>query len=135
MKKIVPIVLFCLCIMLSCTTHTYTPDFLTDDTIRLEVGKKRMFTYTPSECQYAYNLDRHEFRAHTDNMSDYFIVRLNETPTREAQEVMALSMEWTERNGMNKSKKNIVLQVVKLEDNTFWLWNSRDGIKVTVRFE
>ena len=94
-----------------------------------------MFTYTPSECQYAYNLDRHEFRAHTDNMSDYFIVRLNETPTREAQEIMALSMEWTERNGMNKSKKNIVLQVVKLEDNTFWLWNSRDGIKVTVRFE
>lgn len=135
MKKIVPIVLFCLCTVLSCTNHTYTPDFLTDDTIRLEVGKKRMFTYTPSECQYAYNLDRHEFRAHTDNMSDYFIVRLNETPTREAQEVMALSMEWTERNGMNKSKKNIVLQVVKLEDNTFWLWNSRDGIKVTVRFE
>lgn len=135
MKKIVPIVLFCLCTVLSCTTHTYTLDFLTDDTIRLEVGKKRMFTYTPSECQYAYNLDRHEFRAHTDNMSDYFIVRLNETPTREAQEVMALSMEWTERNGMNKSKKNIVLQVVKLEDNTFWLWNSRDGIKVTVRFE
>lgn len=135
MKKIVPIVLFCLCTVLSCTTHTYNPDFLTDDTIRLEVGKKRIFTYTPSECQYAYNLDRHEFRAHTDNMSDYFIVRLNETPTREAQEVMALSMEWTERNGMNKSKKNIVLQVVKLEDNTFWLWNSRDGIKVTVRFE
>lgn len=135
MKKIVPIVLFCLCTVLSCTTHTYIPDFLTDDTIRLEVGKKRMFTYTPSECQYAYNLDRHEFRAHTDNMSDYFIVRLNETPTREAQEIMALNMEWTERNGMNKSKKNIVLQVVKLEDNTFWLWNSRDGIKVTVRFE
>lgn len=135
MKKIVPIVLFCLCTVLSCTNHTYTPDFLTDDTIRLEVGKKRMFTYTPSECQYAYNLDRHEFRAHTDNMSDYFIVRLNETPTREAQEIMALNMEWTERNGMNKSKKNIVLQVVKLEDNTFWLWNSRDGIKVTVRFE
>lgn len=46
MKKIVPIVLFCLCTVLSCTTHTYTPDFLTDDTIRLEVGKKRMFTYT-----------------------------------------------------------------------------------------
>lgn len=42
MKKIVPIVLFCLCTVLSCTTHTYTPDFLTDDTIRLEVGKKRM---------------------------------------------------------------------------------------------
>ena len=134
-KSILLLLILCSSILVCCTDYTYTPEFLTDSTIRLEVGKKKIFTFTTSDCQYAYNTDRCEFRAHTDNMSDYFIFKLSSIPSYEGEVVQGIKVEWTERNGMNSIKKNIALQTVKLEDDTIWLWDSREGIKATLRFQ
>lgn len=134
-KNLLPILILCSSLLVCCTEYTYTPEFLTDSTIRLEVGEKKIFTFTKSDCQYAYNIERCEFRAHTDNMSDYFIFRLSSIPSHEGEEVQGLLVEWTERNSMNTVKKNIALQTVKIEDDTIWLWNSREGIKATLRFQ
>jgi len=113
---------------------TYTPEFLTDNTLRLAVGRTEVITYDPLTCQYAYNTSTLEFRLHTDNMSDYFIVRLQEEPTEEDQTVTAGLIRWTTPTGADEVRKNIALQVVKLEDDVIWLWNSRESIKMTVRF-
>ena len=79
-----------LCVLTGCHEDgTYTPEFLTDDTLRLAVGQEEVITYNPLTCQYAFNTDRLEFRLHTDNMSDYFIVRLQEEPTKEEQVITA----------------------------------------------
>ena len=113
---------------------TYTPEFLTDDTLRLAVGKEEIISYNPLTCQYAYNTERLEFRLHTDNMSDYFIVRLQAEPVEEDQIVTAGLIRWTSPTGADEVRKNIALQVVKLEGDVVWLWNSRESIKMTVRF-
>ena len=113
---------------------TYTPEFLTDSTLRMAVGKTEIITYNPLTCQYAYNSDNLEFRLHTDNMSDYFIVRLQSEPTEEDQMVTAGLVRWTSPAGADEVRKNIALQVVKMEDDVIWLWNSRESIKMTVRF-
>ena len=113
---------------------TYTPEFLTDSTLRLAVGKTDIITYNPLNCQYAFNSDNMEFRLHTDNMSDYFIIRLQSEPTEEDQMVTAGLLRWTSPNGADQVRKNIVLQVVKMEDDVIWLWYSRESIKMTVRF-
>ena len=113
---------------------TYTPEFLTDSTLRMAVGKTNIITYNPLTCQYAFNSDNMEFRLHTDNMSDYFIVRLQSEPTEEDQMVTAGLVRWTSPTGADEIRKNIVLQVVKMEDDVVWLWNSRESIKMTVRF-
>ena len=113
---------------------TYTPEFLTDATLRMAVGKTDIITYAPLSCQYAYNSDNMEFRLHTDNMSDYFIIRLQAEPTEEDQMVTAGLLRWTSPTGADQVRKNIVLQVVKIEDDVIWLWYSRESIKMTVRF-
>ena len=124
-----------LCILTGCIENgTYTPEFLTDDTLRLAVGQEEIITYNPLSCQYAFNTDRLEFRLHTDNMSDYFIVRLQEEPTREDQVITAGLIRWTSRTGADEVRKNIALQVVKMEGDVVWLWNSRESIKMTARF-
>ena len=113
---------------------TYTPEFLTDSTLRMAVGKTDIITYNPLTCQYAFNSDNMEFRLHTDNMSDYFIIRLQAEPTEEDQMVTAGLLRWTSPTGADQVRKNIVLQVVKMEDDVIWLWYSRESIKMTVRF-
>ena len=130
------LILFCILLLLNaCEENTYTPEFLEDNKIRMEVGKEIVFTYDPVACQYSYNLERCEFRAHTDNMSEFFHIRLESLPKTEGEEIIASEMEWTQKNWINQSRKNIVLQVVKLQDNKVWLWNSKESSKMIVQFQ
>lgn len=124
----------CLALVSCREPEIYTPEFLTDNTLRLAVGKTEIITYDPLICQYAYNTDNLEFRLHTDNMSDYFTLRLQTEPTEEDQYVTAGLLRWTSPTGADEVRKNIALQVVKLEDDVVWLWYSRESIKMTVRF-
>ena len=111
----------------------YTPEFLTDSTLRMEVGKQEILTYNPITCQTALNLHRFEFRMHTDNMSEYFIIRFSSMPSEEGESVTVESLVWTNPSGTDQTRKNITLEVVKLEGDIAWLWNSRESIRMTVR--
>lgn len=111
----------------------YTPEFLTDSTLRMEVGKQEILTNNPITCQTALNLHRCEFRMHTDNMSEYFIIRFSSMPSEEGESVTVESLVWTNPSGTDQTRKNITLEVVKLEGDIAWLWNSRESIRMTVR--
>lgn len=111
----------------------YTPEFLTDSTLRMEVGKQEILTYNPITCQTALNRHRCEFRMHTDNMSEYFIIRFSSMPSEEGESVTVESLVWTNPSGTDQTRKNITLEVVKLEGDIAWLWNSRESIRMTVR--
>ncbi len=133
MKKItLYLILLSGVLLCSCNQNTFTPEFLTDNTIRMEIGKKRIFTYSSANCQYAYNTERHEFRAHTDNMSDYFMLKIDKIPTAQGEEVNASYIEWIERNGTDRIKKNVTLKVVQLEGDNIWLWSSKENIKLSI---
>lgn len=112
----------------------YTPEFLQDATLRLAVGDDEVLRYDPYDYQYAYNHERLEFRLHTDNMSEYVLLTLEEEPTYENQVVTASSIRWTRDNGSDIIKKDIALEVVKVEGDVIWLWNSRENLKMTARF-
>ncbi len=130
-RSVLPAVLATL-LLASCQRSTFTPEFLEDDTIRIEVGNDTPFAYQSATCQYAYNTGRCEFRAHTDNMSNYFLVKLDHRPTAVNEEVTANYIEWIERRGTDRIKKNVTLQVVKLEGDNIWLWSSRENIKLSI---
>lgn len=112
----------------------YTPEFLQDSTLRLAIGDEEVMRYDPYNYQYAYNRGRLEFRIHTDNMSEYVLLTLDEEPTYENQVVTASSIRWTRDNGSDIIKKDIALEVVKVEGDVVWLWNSRESLKMTARF-
>ena len=123
-----------LVLLVGCEPQTvYTPEFLTDSTLRMEVGKQEILTYNPITCQTALNLHRCEFRMHTDNMSEYVIIRFSSMPSEEGESVTVESLVWTNPSGADQTRKNITLEVVKLEGDTAWLWNSRESIRMTVR--
>lgn len=117
-----------------CGEKTYTPEFLTDDKLRMEVGRQEILSYNPLNCQYAYNSERLEFRLHTDTMSDYVIIKLASLPSEEGETITARTLVWTSRTGADQVRNDIALEVVKLEGDTMWLWNSRESIRMTVRF-
>ncbi len=117
----------------SCGSHTYTPEFLTDSTLRFEAGRQRVFAFTPADCQYTYNLQNCVFRAHTDNMSAFYSVSLASLPTAEGEMIVA-DLLWSGARGFEE-RKEIALEVVKLEGDTAWLWFSPESLRMTVRFE
>lgn len=135
MKKYLVLIAAIAAIASSCGEHTYTPEFLTDDTIRLENSRETVLIYDPNTCQYSYNVQRCEFRCHKDNMSDWFFIDLISMPEAEKTTVTASRLEWTTPKGMNQVRKNISFEVVKLDGTRIWLWNSGESIKIALRFD
>ena len=54
-------------------------------------------------------------------------------PSEEGESVTVESLVWTNPSGTDQTRKNITLEVVKLEGDIAWLWNSRESIRMTVR--
>lgn len=108
------------------------PEFMTSQNFSLRVKDETVFKYDPMTWQVAFNRQKCEFRVHTDNMSDYYCVRLNIVPTAEKQRVKG-SIEWTSKSSIN-TKKDITFVVQKV-DNTgrIWLWSKKERIGAVVQ--
>ena len=99
--------------------------------VRLMVGGQVVFTYEPNTCQLAFSREQKEFRAHTDNMSDFYAVRFTEIPSTLGQTVTA-DLTWTtERDVL--TRKNLTLEVVRIEGDQFWLWSNSGRIGLSIR--
>lgn len=116
----------------SCIRHELDPRFIESDEIRLIMSGKEIFTYDPLSCQMAYYNSRHEFRAFTDNMSDYFTLRLSSFPSTLNQEVSGEIIWNTEKS--SGTLNNTAFKAVRLEGGKLWLWNATAGIAVVVSY-
>lgn len=118
-------------VLTGCTDKRMRSAFSENDEIRLMVGGSIPFTYEPNTCQLSFSRDRKEFRAHTDNMSDFYAVRFTELPTIQGQTVTA-DLTWTtERDVL--TRKNLTLEVVRIEGDQFWLWSNSGRIGLCIR--
>lgn len=108
------------------------PEFMTSQNFGLRVRDEAVFKYDPLNWQVAFNRKRCEFRVHTDNMSDYYCVRLDCVPTAEKQRAKG-SIEWTSKSSVN-SHKDLVF-IVERVDNTgrIWLWSKKERIGAVVQ--
>ena len=120
-----------LCLLLSaCAGRRIDPDFVASNDVRLRSRGEDCFVYDDIHCQMAFNLSRGEFRAFTDNLSDYYFIRMYELPGSEGQSIKA-DLEWTTYSTI-ETRKGIALKVVKLEGDTVWLWNGAQQLALTV---
>lgn len=118
-------------LLAGCSDKRMRTAFSESDEIRLMVGGTVPFTYDPLTCQLAFSRERKEFRAHTDNMSDFYAVRFSEIPSTLDQTVTA-DLTWTtERDVL--TRKNLTLEVVRIEGDQFWLWSNAGRIGLVVR--
>ena len=123
------IALLALCLA-GCREHNLSDDFKFDSTIRLEIKGYTIFRYDPLTCQIGFNRERCEFRIHTDNMSDFYMLRLDEMPGRVGQSVNGVA-SWT--TGDDLHSKKTAFEALKFEGGRIWLWSSSSRIAVVVQ--
>ena len=122
------ITVFVLCIA-GCREHNLSDDFKFDSAIRMEIKGYTVFRYDPLTCQIGFNRERSEFRIHTDNMSDFFIIRLDEMPSAEGQIVNGAT-SWTTGDDLHTKKTSF--EVIRLEGGKIWLWSPSTRIAAVV---
>ncbi len=120
-----------LLLLSGCNDDRLQNAFCENGGVRLLVGGRIAFTYEPNTCQMAFSRDLKEFRAHTDNMSDFFVADFTEIPAELGQRLSADLVWTTEREVL--TRKNLTLEVVRIEGDEFWLWSSAGRIGLTVR--
>lgn len=115
----------------SCSDERMRNAFCESEEIRLMVGGDFPFIYDPATCQLAFSRDLRQFRAHTDNMSDFFSVTLSEVPSGIGQRVSG-NLIWTTHKEV-LTRKNLTLEVVRIEGDQIWLWSDSGRIGLTIR--
>jgi hypothetical protein len=131
MRRIAIILLLSLLALTGCQDERQRAAFCENEGVRLLVGGSIAFSYEPNTCQLAFSRDRQEFRAFTDSMSDFFVATFSRVPSELGQRLTA-SLTWTtEREVL--TRKNLTLEVVRLEGDMVWLWSDAGRIGLTVR--
>ena len=131
MRRLSIILLLSLLALTGCQDERLRNAFCENEGVRLLVGGSIAFSYEPNTCQLAFSCDHREFRAYTDTMSDFFVAELSRVPTTLGQRLTA-NLTWTtEREVL--TRKNLTLEVVRLEGDMVWLWSDAGRIGLTVR--
>lgn len=115
-----------------CSPDKFMRAFSQTEDLRIQVGRDIPFKYDPLSCQMSYNRANREFRAFTDNMSDFYIVKMDSSPSSEGETLKA-DLVWTTETDI-LTRKNLTLKVIRTEGEKFWLWSdsSRIGVSVSV---
>ena len=130
-KRFLPFLL-ALLLLGGCRTSEMDPGMLASDTISLMVKGKTVFTLPEKEGQLGYNQQRKEFRAGTDDMTSFFVLRCEPLPTSEGQ-VITGSLRWSEGETV-RTRNNLSFGVEKYEDTGLvWLWCAKDKTGAVVK--
>ena len=131
MRRIAVILLLSLLALTGCQDERQRAAFCENEGVRLLVGGSIAFSYEPNTCQLAFSRDLREFRAYTDTMSDFFVASFSQVPAELGQRLTADLVWTTERDVL--TRKNLTLEVVRLEGDMVWLWSASGRIGLVVR--
>ena len=133
MRKLLRILLLvsALLLLAGCQDERQRAAFCENEGVRLLVGGSVAFSFEPNSCQLAFSRDLREFRAYTDTMSDFFVATFSQVPSQLEQRLTADLVWTTEREVL--SRKNLTLEVVRLEGDMVWLWSASGRIGLVVR--
>ena len=120
-----------LLLLAGCQDERQRTAFCENEGVRLLVGGSIAFSYEPNSCQLAFSRDLREFRAYTDTMSDFFVASFSQVPAELGQRLTADLVWTTERDVL--TRKNLTLEVVRLEGDMVWLWSAAGRIGLVVR--
>lgn len=120
-----------LLLLAGCQDERQRAAFCEIEGVRLLVGGSIAFSYEPNSCQLAFSRDLREFRAYTDTMSDFFVATFSAVPSVPEQRLTA-DLVWTTEREVLK-RKNLTLEVVRLEGDMVWLWSASGRIGLVVR--
>lgn len=108
-------------------------DFVATTTeIGLSIKGESMFSYDPLKMQLGYNQDKHEYRVTTDDMSDFFIVKLDKNLSGVGSTCKGTVTFTTKDEIITHSGVELSLEKAS-GDGRMWLWSKKSGIGAVVR--
>ncbi|MBQ9310373.1 MAG: hypothetical protein IJ222_05840 [Bacteroidales bacterium] len=128
--NIISTILSVMMLACSCQEESLSQSFVEYGNLRIEIKGFTTFLYDPLSCQVSFNRDKCEFRVHSDNMSDFYSLTLDEFPSEAGMKVSG-TVSWT--TGNNLHNKKTTFEVLKLEGDKVWLWSSKNRIALVVR--
>lgn len=116
----------------SCRHDEPDPMFISTSDLCLQVDGRIIHRYVPETWQIGFSRDKVQFRVHSDNMSDYYILTCTEMPEKEGQKVSG-QLKWSTASGVI-SRPKLDLKVEKTDPSTgqVWLWDYKKKIGISV---
>lgn len=116
-----------------CNPYDVEEILISRDDVSLTIKGEPVFVFDKGTCQIAYNADRYECRAMTDDVSEYFILKAHVRMTHAFQEFLA-DLTYTSA-GEVLTQKNLPFRIEKIDNSTglVWLWCSEEAIGVVVK--
>ncbi len=116
----------------SCVEYDIDEILLVRDDISLTYKGMEQFRYNPVTCQISNNVTTNEYRVFDDKLSGWFILKCDDRPVNEGQEVIA-DLEWTAGKG-NRSMADLVFEVEKANsEGKIWLWCKQKNIGIVIK--
>lgn len=114
----------------SCGRQRRMNAFRDNEEVSLQVAGNVQFHFEPLKCQMAFSRSKKEFRANTDNMSDFYIVQMSQIPVDQGEKINA-KLIWTTPTDI-LSRNDLTLEAVRIEGEKIWLWSESGRIGVCV---
>lgn len=115
-----------------CNPYDIEEILLPREDISLTWKGKDQFVYDPVTCQMSHNRATNEYRAHNDKLSDWFVIKCDEMPSYEGQEITA-DVSWT-GDSSTRSEKGVTFTVEKTDaSGCVWLWCKAKSIGIVIK--
>ncbi len=116
----------------SCVRFDADEVLLPREDISITMKGEELFTYNPLTCQMSQNPAAHEYRVHDDKLSKWMIVRCNERPANEGQELSA-DVSWT-ADKSTRSMNSLEFRVEKIDETgKIWMWCKKKSIGIVIK--
>ena len=134
MRKLLPI-LFCLLLASCREKDAVQPPEFPSGTISLIIEGKSVFVYDDISCQCSFDTSGNIFRAHTDDMGDYFFLgaRRYSQPLKKGDSLTA-NLEWAVGRSVPQERTNVSFTVDDIDEEGYvYLWSSGSIIAAVIR--
>jgi hypothetical protein len=103
------------------------------DDVSLTIEGLPVFVYNEDKCQLAYNTERNEYRAMTDDMTDYFILKANQKLTTIDQQFTADLTYTTSGSPTTLKELSFTIEKISNESGLVWVWCKEYAIGIVAK--
>lgn len=117
----------------SCSPYKIDEILMSRDDVSLTIEGLPVFVYNEDKCQLAYNTERNEYRAMTDDMTDYFILEANQKLTTIDQQFTADLTYTTSGSPTTLKELSFTIEKISNESGLVWVWCKEYAIGIVAK--
>ena len=117
----------------SCSPYKIDEILMSRDDVSLTIEGLPVFVYNEDKCQLAYNTERNEYRAMTDDMTDYFILKANQKLTTIDQQFTADLTYTTSGSPTTLKELSFTIEKISNESGLVWVWCKEYAIRIVAK--